>query len=89
MTDYFDTKNICDLSDKVKQELKINKVHLKTRKLLKLFEIKKSLTKDEIIVGFYRVHGISVKRTWLTATLYNLCKRGILKKNKENGEFYR
>lgn len=84
----FNLKEINDLPKNVSKEIKINKRHDVARKLLSLFDIKKELSINEILVGLYRVYKIVKTRIWVSSTLYNL-KRSNIIKNITNKTFGR
>jgi len=88
----FNLDNTNDLPEYLTRELLILNVREDTRKLLLLFNLKKSLSLDEILVGLYRVHKIQKTRYWVNTTLYNLSKKNLIKrigrgvyKSVENG----
>lgn len=69
-----------DLPESCKSELRIMNVRDETMMLLNLFDLKSPLSFDEIIVGLYRLHKLEKTRVWVSATLYNLNKKGLVRK---------
>ena len=82
MRDIFDIKNIDDIPVCVKNNLTSLRLSRKVKQLVSLFKIKNNLTIDEILVGGYRKNGLMESRSWVSCTLYNLYRRGLLKKTK-------
>lgn len=76
----FNLEKIDDLPEKCVKELKLLNIRDDTKQLLALFERKKRLSIDEIIVGLYRLHKLEKTRTWVSATLYNLSRKDLVKK---------
>jgi predicted transcriptional regulator of viral defense system len=76
----FDLKNTKDLSIKTLGQLKSARFSKSTSEMISLFEIKKILTIDEILVGIFRLYKIEQTRDWARTTADNLTRRGILKK---------
>jgi hypothetical protein len=73
----FDTQNIHDLPEFLKNQLK--KGYGKdTEKLLSLFDLKETLNIDEIIVGLFRKYQLEKNRVWVTSTAYNLTRIKLL-----------
>lgn len=85
MKDIFDLEKSDDLPSSVKLNIKgynAKKLSEHSIKLIELFEIKKTLSVDEIIVGLYRKFNIQKTRVWVSTTAYNLIRANILKKHK-------
>ena len=78
--DIFNLDKIDDIPDGCQKELKLFNIRSDTRQLLGLFERKNRLSIDEIIVGLYRLYKLERTRTWVSATLYNLSKKELVKK---------
>lgn len=78
----FDLHDVSDLPEKHRDELKLLSIREDAQKLLSLFDIKPRLSIDEIIVGLYRAHKMEKAREWVSATLYNLSKKGLIAKVK-------
>jgi hypothetical protein len=78
----FNLDRVDDLPDSCKKELKLVNIRDEGMMLLGLFDIKNPLSFDEIIVGLYRLNKLEKTRTWVSATLYNLSKKGLVKKIK-------
>lgn len=74
MTNYFDLENTTDLDEEVKGQLKTKNSADKVCKILDLFDIKSTLTIDEILVGLARKHGLKKKRSWVSNRLCALTK---------------
>jgi len=86
--DIFDLSDITDISKKVELNLVGLRIHKKTKKLLDLFNIKTSLSIDEILVALYRLYRIEETREWVSSTLYNLSRKNLVKKHKIIRGFY-
>lgn len=78
----FDLNLTDDLPAEVKGNLKPTRLHENSLKMMELFDLKKELSIDEIIVGFYRKFKLEKSRSWLSTTLYNLSKQGFIHKVK-------
>ena len=79
--DCFDLENIEDLPAecaKEVEEVKKDRFSPKTKQLLNLFTIKPLLNTRELVVGMYRVHKATVTKQWVSTTMSNLVKRGLL-----------
>jgi len=88
MKNNFDLKNIEDIPNNLKKELKLNRISSHSKKLLSLFEKKNILCIDEIIVGLYRLYKLEKTRTWVSYTLYNLNKKiNIIKSPNKKGYY--
>lgn len=74
----FDLSDLTDVPADVLKEIMTAK---STGLLMSLFNYKERLTIDEIVVGLIRKYNIKIKRIWVTSTMYNLQKRGFIKKN--------
>lgn len=79
----FDINNLSDLPKELQKQIKPDGLSNKTKMVLSLFEKKRSLSTDEIIVGIYRVYKQSITRTWVATTCYNLKRSGVIKKDGE------
>jgi len=86
--DIFDLSDITDISKKVELNLVGLRINKKTKKLLDLFNIKTSLSIDEILVALYRLYRIEETREWVSSTLYNLSRKNLVKKHKIIRGFY-
>jgi len=69
-----------DLPEAYKKQLKLLNVRDDTRSLLALFDLKDNLSIDEILVGMYRLHKVEKSRIWVSSTLHNLSKKGLIRK---------
>ena len=76
----FDLEDTNDLPKEVKSQLRLLGLRQNSMYLLSLFEIKPTLTIDEILVGLKRKYNIQTTRGWISSTIYNLKRRNILKK---------
>jgi hypothetical protein len=74
--DVFNLFDLSDLPEKIVDRI----VQVETRRILSLFEIKKRLSVDEVIVGLYRAHKIEKSRGLVSSHLYALSKRKLIKK---------
>lgn len=70
----FDTDNLTNLPKEISVQLKEGRDLESTEKLLQLFSLQSPLTLNQIIVGMYRYHKMSVKRSTLMAKLSYLCR---------------
>ena len=92
----FKLDNLDDLKEDLKQEVKSqlkkfkkNKISKATKEMLSLFDIKNTLSVDEIIIGLARKYGVTKKRNTITSTLHNLTRTGVLKRKMiKNESFY-
>ncbi len=78
--DIFDLAKIDDIPKACADELRLINISKETKLLLNLFEIKNRLSIDQIIVGMYRLHKLEKTRPWVSSTLYNLSRKGLVKK---------
>lgn len=79
--DIFNLENINDLPVDIKKRINNRKSFSKeTEALLRLFDIKATLTITEIMVGLFRKNKIEKNRNWIGSTAYNLTRKGLLKK---------
>lgn len=85
----FDLENISDLGENVTSQLKVSSISKNDRKILDLFEIKNTLSIDEIIVGLARKYELSKERSWVSNRLYSLSKSRKLEKIKGKKGIYR
>ncbi len=85
----FDTTNIDDINDDVKNMVVIKKT-IRVRPAIKeLFKIKKKITLNEIIVGLYRKFDIKAKqRGTVKSHMYHLIYEGFLIKVTNEIETY-
>lgn len=87
----FSLSDTNDLSEYCKKQLKqLKRIAIKDDviNLFDLFKIKNRLSVDEVIVAFYRLYEIEKTRSWFSATLSNLSKRGLIKKiNGTEGKY--
>lgn len=73
--DVFNMEDTSDLpADLVRDLVSIRKSDLEVF-IIGLFDLSKKLTLDQIQVGLYRVHGVSIKRKKLIALLYKMKTR--------------
>ena len=79
----FDIRNIGDLPESVKKG--ISKVNTLKQNILHCFTLKDDLTRDEILVGVYRLFKIEINHHSLAAMLSSLKVQGVLLKD---GDFY-
>ncbi len=42
---------------------------------------------SEVLVGYYKLFNKTKTRTYITATLYRMARKGLLKKTKNKGEY--
>jgi len=78
----FDLSDISDLPIPLKNKLSILRSSSETRKIINLFKMKDTLTIDEILVGFFREYKKEISRSWVSTTLYNLSRKGFVRKLK-------
>ncbi len=87
--DIFDINNTNDLPKKLRGKLSIpkantaavkNKVQKGTADIISLFELKKELTIDEILVGLYRKYKVEKTKAGVMYTLRVLLKSKFIKK---------
>ena len=76
----FNLDKIDDLPEAYKKQLKLLNVRDDTRSLLALFDLKDNLSIDEILVGMYRLYKVEKSRVWVSSTLHNLGKKGLIRK---------
>lgn len=67
----FNLNDLSDIPAEIHDNLKIIKIHEEGKKLLSLFDIKKELSLDEILVGYFRKFGKIKDRAWVSSNLYN------------------
>lgn len=79
--DIFNLNDISDLSSTTRKYLNKHRLHSGCSNILNLFDIKETLSLDEIIVGLYRLYKMEKSRSWLASTLYSLSARGLIKKD--------
>ena len=79
MKNIFDTKNIEDITENLRNQLSL-KCSEKTKEVFSLFEIKRRLTIDEILVGIFRKYKREPNRIWVSNTVHNLIRKGVIKK---------
>lgn len=82
MKDIFDIKDISDIPAIVANNLTSLRMSSPVKQLISLFKIKNSLTIDEVLVGSFRKHKKTYARSYVSCILYNLYRRGLLKKQK-------
>lgn len=71
-TDLFNTDNVDDIPDLIKNELVSN---LTEQRILALFDIaNRELNLDEITVGYYRKYGEAKPRRFFMQKLYRMCQ---------------
>lgn len=71
----FDTKNTDDLPDVIKKSLRKPKEGKSDHKIVELLKLAKgSLSVDEIMVGYYRLHKEIKTRRQIIAIIYRMCK---------------
>lgn len=76
----FDLDDLSDLPKSVRERVFRAIYGANTGNVLSLFKIKHTLTIDEIIVGLYRTASTEKSRAWVNSCVYNLTKRGLLKR---------
>lgn len=80
----FDTKNIDDLPASVKKNIE-KRTDTTTFKIVSLFDIKKELSVEEVIVGLYRMYKIEKPKERLCSILHFLKKSGRIEKDEKKG----
>jgi hypothetical protein len=80
-TSIFYLGNLSSVPDDVKENLLLkNSFREDTKKVMILFDIKRQLNVDEIVIGLYRKYGLTKKRPWVNSTLNNLIRSGFVKR---------
>ena len=79
----FNTANLDDLPQELKNELKKKNLNSGDEKILSLFSEKNELSIDEILIALYRKYKIVQKRTWVSNRLFVLSKAGQVGKIKK------
>lgn len=80
----FNLENTEDIPLDVLKNLRIIRCREDTGLLLSLFDKKKRLTIDEILVGLYRLNKMQKTRVWVSSTLYNLSRKNLIRKVKDS-----
>jgi hypothetical protein len=76
----FSSDNTDDLPEKCKEQLRKKRDGTTSQKVLKLFDLKRVLTINEIIIALYRKHKTVKERGPLSNILHYLNKRNAIKK---------
>ena len=85
MGDIFNLDDIADLPANLVKELKLTTK--KEEQFLNLFREKSPLNINQVMVAWYRKHNKVRTRTDITASLYRLHKKGLIKPTKNKGEY--
>lgn len=78
--DIFDTNNIEDLPELSRKRIKLSNFKGNTLKVIDLFELKNTLSVNEVIVSLYRLHKLEKTKGWVHTTLNNLQLKETIKR---------
>jgi len=87
--DIFSLSSLEDLPQDMWGDIKSG--HIRASKevlnLLSLFDLKKSINTDEMMVGLFRKFNLKKDRKWFIETINRLKKKNLVKKSKNKGFF--
>lgn len=85
----FDLSNLDDLPAKLRTAAEVASKKRIADRLLDLFEMKPILSIGEMLIGFYRLHGIETTKGNLNSALSIMYKRGLIDRDANIKGVYR